>query len=72
MLALSLVGLLVTLGAIYLSFKIKDDVFKVAMGFTAILFGFFTLVCAPWLLKLVVMAIPFVIGLNHWSTENYN
>jgi hypothetical protein len=72
MLVLSLVSLGVTLGAIYLSFRIKDDVFRMAMGFTAVLFGFLTLVCAPWLLKLVVIAIPFVLGLNRWSTENFN
>lgn len=72
MLVLSLISLLITLGAICLSYIIKDDVFKVAMKFTAVLFGLVTLICAPWLLKLAVTVLPFALGLNRWSVENFN
>ena len=73
MLALSLVALSVTAIALYLSTKIKDDVFKAGMYLTALAFTLVTLVCAPWILKLALAAIPLAIGtLNSWSTENLN
>lgn len=73
MLALSLITLSVTAIAIYIGSKIKDDVFKAGMSFTAIAFMLVTLICAPWILKLSLVAIPFLIGeISSWSMENFN
>lgn len=73
MLALSLAALLVTAIALYSSTKIEDDVFKIGMYFTALAFILVTLICAPWILKLSLVAIPLIIGtLNSWSAENFN
>lgn len=70
MLALSLVTLFVAAIALYISSKIKDDVFKAGMRFTSLAFSLVTLFCAPWILKLCLVAIPFLIGLDSLSTEN--
>lgn len=71
MLALSLVTLFVAAIALYISSRIKDDVFKAATRFTSVAFSLVTLFCAPWILKLCLVAIPLVIvSLNSWSTEN--
>lgn len=72
MLNLSLLTLLIAAAALYVSFKIKDDVFKAAMGFTSVTFSLVTLFCAPWILKLSLVAIPLAIAsLNSFSTENF-
>ncbi len=72
MLALSLCCLGVVAIAIYLSTKIEDEVFKVGMGFTAIAFSLVVLICAPWILKLIVATIPLVISaLGSLSVENF-
>ena len=72
MLALSLSSLSVVIAAIYLSNRIEDDVFKAAMAFTAMAFLLLNLICAPWLLKIVGIAIPFVFSsLTRWSVENF-
>jgi hypothetical protein len=71
MLALSLVTLLVAAIALYISFKIQDDVFKTATRFTSLTFSLITLLCAPWILKLCLVAVPLAIAsLSSWSTEN--
>ncbi|AFZ35496.1 hypothetical protein Sta7437_1942 [Stanieria cyanosphaera PCC 7437] len=73
MLALSLVSLGIATGAIYISYKIQDDVFKVAMNSTALLFFVITLICSPWLLKMIVATIPLIfIRLNPWFMEKMN
>ena len=72
MLALSLCCLVVVAIAIYLSTKVKDEVFKVGMGFTALAFSLVLLICAPWILKMIVAAIPLVISsLGDLSVENF-
>ncbi len=72
MLALSLSSLSVAIAAIYLSNRIEDDVFKAAMALTAMAFLLLNLICAPWLLKIVGIAIPFVFSsLTRWSVENF-
>ena len=72
MLALSLCCLAVVAIAIYLSTKIEDEVFKVGMGFTALAFSLVLLICAPWILKMIVAAIPLVISsLGDLSVENF-
>ena len=72
MLALSLCCLGVVAIAIYFSTKIEDEVFKVGMGFTAIAFSLVVLICAPWILKLIVATIPLVISaLGSLSVENF-
>jgi uncharacterized membrane protein len=71
MLALSLITLLVAAIALYISCKIQDDVFKAATRFTSLTFSLITLFCAPWILKLCLVAIPLAIAsLSSWSTEN--
>lgn len=72
MLAISLVTLAVAAIALYISSKIRDDVFKAAMRFTSVAFSLVTLFCAPWILKLSLVAIPLVIAsFTSWSTENF-
>ena len=72
MLALSLCCLAGVAIAIYLSTKIEDEVFKVGMGFTALAFSLVLLICAPWILKMIVAAIPLVISsLGDLSVENF-
>ena len=72
MLNLSLVTLLAAAIALYISSKINDDVFKAGMRFTSLTFSLVTLFCAPWILKLTLVAIPMAIAsLNSFSTENF-
>lgn len=72
MLALSFVTLSVSAIALYISYQINDDVFKAAMRFTSVTFSLVTLFCAPWILKLSLVAIPMAIAsLTSWSTENF-
>ena len=72
MLTLSLVTLFIAALALYISSKISDDVFKAAMRFTALTFSLVTLFCAPWILKLSLVAVPLAIAsLNTFSTENF-
>ena len=70
MLTLSLVTLFVAAIALYISSKINDDVFKAGMRFTSLAFSLVTLFCAPWILKLCLVAVPLIISLNSLSTEN--
>lgn len=70
MLPLSLVTLFVAAIALYISSKIKDDVFKAGMRFTSLAFSLVTLFCAPWILKLCLVAIPLLISLDSLSTKN--
>lgn len=70
MLTLSLGTLSVALIALYISFKLNDDVFKAGMRFTSLAFSLVTLFCAPWILKLCLVAIPLAISINSLSTEN--
>lgn len=72
MLTLSLVTLSIAAIALYVSSKINDDVFKAAMRFTSLTFSLVTLFCAPWILKLSLVAVPLAIAsLNSFSTENF-
>ena len=72
MLTLSLVTLFIAAIALYISSKINDDVFKAGMRFTSLTFSLVTLFCAPWLLKLGLVAIPLaIVSLNSFSTENF-
>ena len=71
MLALSLVTLAISAIALYISSIIKDDVFKAATRFTSLAFSLVTLFCAPWILKLSLVAVSIAIAsLSSWSTEN--
>lgn len=64
--------LFVAMTTLYISYKINDDVFKAAMRFTSLTFSLVTLFCAPWILKLGLVAIPMAIAsLNSFSTENF-
>ena len=69
MLEISLSSIVVATIAVYLTTKITDEVFKVGMTFLALVFGFVTLICAPWALKLFVVVLPLLFGnLNSLST----
>lgn len=71
MLMFSLITLTIASVSVFLSFKAKEDVFKVAMGCTATLSTFLTLIVAPWILKLAILAIPILIidRLNNKAPE---
>ena len=71
MLTLSLLTLSVAAIALYISSKISDDVFKAGMRFTSLTFSVITLFCAPWILKLSLVAIPLAIAKMNFSTENF-
>ena len=71
MLTLSLLTLSVAAIALYISSKISDDVFKAGMRFTSLTFSVVTLFCAPWVLKLGLVAIPLAIANMNFSTENF-
>ena len=71
MLMLSLVTLSVAALLLYISSRINDDVFKAGMRFTSIAFFLTTLFCAPWILKCIVIAIPFaVVKLDSLPAKN--
>ena len=70
MLTLSLGTLSIALIALYISSKLNDDVFKAGMRFSSLAFSLVTLFCAPWILKLCLVAIPLAISVNSLSTEN--
>ena len=72
MLALSLGTLSVAAIALFISFNINDDVFKAAIRFTSVAFSLVTLFCAPWILKLSLVAVSLALAsLSSWSTENF-
>ena len=70
MLTLSLGTFLVAVIALYISSKLNDDVFKAGMRFSSLAFSLVTRFCAPWILKLCLVAIPLAISINSLSTEN--
>ncbi|ELS02794.1 hypothetical protein Xen7305DRAFT_00025120 [Xenococcus sp. PCC 7305] len=72
MIELSLISLSIAIAAFYISSKLEDDVFSAAMGFTAMAFLLLNLILAPWLLKIVGIAILFAVSsLNRWSVKNF-
>ncbi|PSB06503.1 hypothetical protein C7B62_22665 [Pleurocapsa sp. CCALA 161] len=72
MLTISLVTLFVAAIALYISYTINDDVFQAAMRFSSLTFFLISLFCAPWSLKLALVAIPLAIASwNSFSTENF-
>ena len=72
MLALSLVTLAIAAIALYISSIVDDDVFKAAIRFTSVAFSIVTLFCAPWILKLSLVAVSLAIAsISSWSTENF-
>jgi uncharacterized membrane protein len=72
MLTVSLVTLFVAAIALYVSYIINDDVFQAAMRFTSLTFFLVALLCAPWLLKLGLVAIFLAIASwNSLATENF-
>lgn len=62
MLAISLGSIFVATIAVYLTTKIQDEVFKAGMTVVALTFALVTLICAPWALKLFVVALPLLFG----------
>ncbi len=73
MLVASLVTLAVAAVATFFSINTNEEVFKVAMGFTAALAALLTLIFAPWIMKLVIVG-GFLASsrLNYWTAENSN
>ncbi len=73
MLVLSLVTLSITAIALYIGSKLKDEAFKAGMSLTALAFMLVTLICAPWILKLSIVAIPlFISDISSWLIDNLN
>jgi hypothetical protein len=60
--AISLGSIFAASIAVYLTTKIQDEVFKVGMTVVAMVFVLITLICAPWALKLLVVALPLLFG----------
>ncbi|EAZ92208.1 hypothetical protein [Crocosphaera chwakensis] len=70
MLIISLITLAIASVSAFLSYNLKEDVVKAAMGCVALLSSLLTLLFAPWILKLSIIAIPLVIDrLNNLTTE---
>ena len=68
---ISLVTLLIAAIALLISSKLNDEVFKAGMRFASVTFSLVTLFCAPWILKLSLVAIPLAIAsINSLSAEN--
>ena len=73
MLVTSLITLVLATVATFFSINTDEEVFKVAIGFAAVLSALLTLIFAPWIVKLVVIAVPLVLDkLNYWKTEDSN
>ncbi len=75
MLAISLVSLVIAAMSVYFSYTIKDEVFRVGIGFASLLFILITIVCSPWLLKLaiIIVSIPLLLDfVKIWSVEHFN
>jgi hypothetical protein len=68
---LSLITLSIASVSAFLSFNSREEVVKAAMGCTATLAFLITLISAPWILKLTIVAIPVLIldRLNAQTTE---
>ncbi|ADB95014.1 hypothetical protein UCYN_02690 [Candidatus Atelocyanobacterium thalassa isolate ALOHA] len=58
MLVTSLIALGIASMSAFLSFSLKEDIVKVSMGCLALLSLFITLILAPWILKLSLVAVP--------------
>ena len=70
MLVPSLMTLAIASVAACLSLNTREEVVKVAMGFTSILAIFLTLLFAPWVLKLAIVAVPLTLDrFNSWAAE---
>jgi hypothetical protein len=62
MFLLSLTTLAVASLSAFLSLNTQEDVFKAAMGCTAIISFLLTLFIAPWALKLSIVAVPLMVN----------
>ncbi|MGK7963007.1 riboflavin synthase subunit alpha [Crocosphaera sp.] len=70
MLIISLITLAIASVSAFLSFNLKEDVVKAALGCVAVLSSLLTLLFAPWALKLSIVAIPLLLDkLNNRTTE---
>jgi hypothetical protein len=71
MLVPSLVTLAVAALTAFFSMNTDEEVFKVAMGCASALSAVLTLIFAPWILKLAIVAVPLVLDkVNYWSNES--
>jgi len=61
MFLISVVSLVIALVSMFFSLSVQEEILKVSLAFTAVFAIFLTLVCAPWSLKLTLVAIPLVI-----------
>ncbi|MDJ0845691.1 riboflavin synthase subunit alpha [Crocosphaera sp.] len=70
MLIISLITLAIASVSAFLSLNLKEDVVRASMACVAVLSSLLTLIFAPWVLKLSIVAIPLVIDrLNNLTTE---
>ena len=61
MFLLSVISLAIAFVSAFFSLNVQEEILKVALAFTAVFAIFLTLVCAPWSLKLTLVAIPLII-----------
>ncbi|MGF1479064.1 MAG: riboflavin synthase subunit alpha [Cyanophyceae cyanobacterium] len=72
MLFLSLVSFAIATVTACLSVISQEEVVKVAMAFAALLASLTTLFLAPWVIKLLIMSIPFGLDkMSKRSAENF-
>lgn len=72
MLLISLITLAIASVSAFLSLNMREEVVKVAMGCVAILSSLLTLLFAPWILKLAIVAVPLIIDrLNDRATKEF-
>lgn len=70
MLLASLITLTIASVSAFLSFNVREEVVKATMGCVALLSFLLTLLLAPWVLKLSIVAVPLIIDrLNNRTTE---
>jgi hypothetical protein len=71
MLVPSLVTLTIATVTAFVSFNTDEEIFRVSMAFASALSTILTLIFAPWLVKLIIVAVPLVLEkLNSWSMES--
>ncbi len=71
MLVISLISLSIALLCTFLSLNLQDEVFRVAIRCTAILACLFTLIVAPWELKLTLMAVTILFEkFDRWLSKS--
>jgi len=70
MLVPSLIALTIASVSAFIGLNAQEEIFKVIMGCVCVISVLLTVVLAPWMLKLGLIAIPLVLDrFNLWSAE---